>query len=105
VLFYHSNAERRGVAGVARVCSEAYPDHTAWDAADPHFDPKASPENPIWIMVDIEIVEKFPHFVPLDELRSRPELAEMLVLRRGMRLSVQPVRQEDFELVRALGHP
>ncbi len=88
VLFYHSNAEPSGVAGIAKVCRTAYPDFSAWDPKDKHYDPRSTPQKPLWRMVDLEFVEKFEHFVSLDELRKEPLLKEMLVLKRGMRLSV-----------------
>ncbi len=103
VLFYHSNASPAGVVGVARVVGEARPDSTAWDPVSRYFDPKASPEKPIWEMVDIEFVESFSRVISLAELRARPELDGMEVNRKGSRLSVQPVRPEEFRLVVALG--
>jgi len=99
VLFYHSNAKPAGVAGTAVVVREAYPDHTAWDRSDQHFDPKASPENPIWMMVDIRLESIFPRLIPLPELRQVPALREMELLRRGSRLSVQPVRKKEFDTI------
>src|SRR5690606_13531408 len=74
VLFYHSNADPPGVAGVGRICREAYPDHTALDPASEYHDPRATPGNPIWCMVDVEFVEKFPRLVSLDEMRAHPDL-------------------------------
>ncbi len=103
VLFYHSNASPPGVAGVATVCKEGYPDHTAWDPEDPHFDAKTDPENPRWMMVDIAFEAKMPELIPLDALRQNPELDGMLLLRRGQRLSVQPVEPEHFEEVLRMG--
>ena len=91
VLFYHSNAEPPGVAGLGRVCSAAYPDFTARDHKSEYFDPKASDENPIWMLVEVAFVRKFKQVISLDELRADPRLRDMLVLKRGMRLSVQPV--------------
>src|SRR5580765_5988741 len=70
VLFYHSNANPPAIVGAAEVVREGYPDPTAWDQNDEHFDPKASPENPIWQMVDIKLEEIFPRGLPLDELRA-----------------------------------
>lgn len=102
-LFYHSSAEPPGVAGLARVCKAAYADHTALDPKDDHHDPKATKDEPIWLMVDVEFVEKFPHFVPLEALRATPLLKDMLVLRRAQRLSVQPVEKPHFELIRRMG--
>lgn len=102
-LFYHSNADPSGVAGIAKICKKSYPDFTAWDAKDKHFDPKASSENPIWMMVDVAYVEKFCHFVSLHELKANPALDGMLVLKRGMRLSIQPVEARHFEVVKKMG--
>ena len=102
VLFYHSNADPPGVAGIARVARESYPDPSARDPGSDYHDPRASDEDPRWFMVDIEFVEKFPRLVPLSELASTPGLENMLVNRKS-RLSVQPVEPADFEKVRALG--
>lgn len=102
VLFYHSNAKPPGVAGLARVVKTAYPDDSAQDPKSKYFDPKASPEDPRWFMVDIEFVEKFPQLVPLDALRETRGLEKMLVTRRS-RLSVQPVAPREFEIVARLG--
>jgi len=103
VLFYHSNAAPPGVAGVARVCKQAYPDASAQEPRSPYYDPKATPSNPIWMMVEVAFVSKFTHFVRLDRLKREAAVANMLVLRRGMRLSVQPVERAHFEHVVALG--
>lgn len=102
-LFYHSNANPPGVAGVMEVVREAYPDFTSWDENSPYFDPKSSPENPRWMMVDVQFKAKFKRFVSLDELRGVSELKEMLVLKKGSRLSIQPVTKKEFEVVCALG--
>ncbi|HUY36316.1 MAG TPA: EVE domain-containing protein [Pirellulales bacterium] len=99
VLFYHSNAEPPAVVGTAVVVREAYPDHTARLPRDTHFDPKASPDNPIWQMVDIRLVEIFAKPLPLESLRASPELKNMELLRRGSRLSVQPVTAAEFACV------
>lgn len=99
VLFYHSNANPPGVVGIARVCKEGYPDHTAFDENDPHYDPKSNPAEPRWFMVDIEFVEKFPRLIPLSELREVDDLQEMVLLNRS-RLSVQPVTRDEFKIIR-----
>jgi predicted RNA-binding protein with PUA-like domain len=104
VLFYHSNADPPAVVGTALVAREAYPDHTAWDKRDDHFDPKASPANPIWQMVDIRLDEIFPRPLALDELREVAALKKMELLRRGSRLSVQPVTPAEFAAILALAH-
>ena len=99
VLFYHSSIDPPAVAGTATVVTEAYPDHTALDPKDDHYDPKASREKPIWEMVDIRLHEIFPEAVPIGQLRSLEALSGMELLRKGSRLSVQPVRPREFEIV------
>lgn len=99
VLFYHSNADPPAVAGTATVVRTAYPDFTALDPEDKHYDPKATQDNPIWEMVDVKLERIFPRPIPLDELRATPGLKGMELLRRGSRLSVQPVSKEHFEIV------
>lgn len=103
ILFYHSNAEPAGVAGIAEVARTAYPDHTAFDESHEHYDPKSKPAAPLWDMVDVKAVEKLPRYVSLDEMRSDADLAEMVVLRRGNRLSVTPVTPGEFAAVKRLG--
>ena len=103
VLFYHSNATPTGVAGIAEIVREAYPDHTAFDPADPHYDPKSDPNAPTWVMVDIGYVATFPSFVTLDEIKAEPGLAGIVVAQKGSRLSVQPVSEEHFKFLCMLG--
>ncbi len=102
VLFYHSNAEPPGVAGIAEVVREAYPDPTAFDPDDPHHDPKSRPEAPTWMMVDVRAVRAFAEPVTLAELRATPGLEGLELLRKGSRLSVQPVSAEHWRRVLAL---
>jgi predicted RNA-binding protein with PUA-like domain len=104
VLFHHSSCEPPGVAGVARVCREGHPDPTAWDRKSAYFDPRSTPQKPLWYLVDVEFVEKFRALVPLERLKGDPQLSGMMVTRRGARLSVQPVEKRHFERVLALGH-
>ena len=82
VLFYHSNAKPPGVTGIAKVCKKAYPDFTALDKKSSYYDPKASKENPIWMMVDIQFVKKFPEPISLSELKNYPRLKEMILLKK-----------------------
>ncbi len=105
VLFYHSNADPTAVVGVARVVRQAYPDHTAFDRKDPHYDPKSKPDAPTWLMVDLQAVERFTHPVTLAELRGVKALERMALLQKGSRLSVQPVTADEFAAVRKLGAP
>ena len=104
VLFYHSSAAPPAVAGTAVVARAAYPDSTAWDPKDDHFDAKASPSNPIWLMVDIRLDEIFAESVPIVRLRGEPALLGMELLRTGSRLSVQPVKPHEFEIVTQLAN-
>ncbi len=103
VLYYHSNANPPGVAGIAKICKTAYPDHTALDPDDQHYDPKASEDNPVWMMVDVEFVEAFDELVPLSKLRETDTLDGMLLLKRGQRLSVMPVEPQHFKIVQKMG--
>ena len=101
VLYYHSNAKPSGVVGVANVVSEPYPDATQFDRSDSHYDPKSSPEKPRWWLVDVGFVERFPRIVSIAEVRDRPELASMVLLKK-LRLSVQPVSESEFTLIRQM---
>jgi predicted RNA-binding protein with PUA-like domain len=104
VLFHHSNATPPGVAGLARVVRTQVVDQTQFDPNSPYYDPKATREQPIWDCVEVEYVATLPHFVAMDRIRAEPALADMLVVRRGMRLSVQPVTEAEYETIVALGH-
>lgn len=99
VLLYHSNANPPAVVGIAEVVKESYPDHTSWDDSDKHYDPKSTPENPRWFMVDIRHVETFAEPIPRDQLQGIAALKEMELLRKGSRLSVQPVRKKEFDAI------
>jgi len=100
-LFYHSVTDP-GVAGVARIVRESYPDHTAWDPADGHYDARSTPEKPLWFMVDVQFVEKFDTQIPLKVLRSIKGLEKMELLRKGSRLSVMPVSEQEFSIIMRL---
>jgi predicted RNA-binding protein with PUA-like domain len=99
VLFYHSNADPPAVMGIAEVVKEAYPDDSAFDPRDIHYDPRSTPAKPLWDMVDIKLVRIFPVPISLDRLRDEPKLKRMELLRKGSRLSVQPVRPEEWAIV------
>ncbi|MDF3128652.1 EVE domain-containing protein [Kiritimatiellaeota bacterium B1221] len=98
-LFYHSNATPPGVVGIMEVVSEPEPDALAFDPHSKYFDPKSDEENPRWIQRQMGFVEKFPRMVSLKELKEDPELEEMLVNKRGQRLSIQPVEKVHFDHV------
>lgn len=103
VLFYASNADPSGVAGIAEVVKSGYPDPLQFRKGHEYHDPKATADRPIWYAVDIGFVERFAAVVPLADLKANPALRNMLVIKRGMRLSVQPVAAEEFQEVRRLG--
>ena len=103
VLFYHSSCEVPAIVGIAEVASAAYPDHTAFDPADPHFDPKSAADRPTWMMVDIRFRRRLRRPITLAELqRHAARLDGMALLRRGNRLSVMPVVKEHWDFILAL---
>lgn len=99
VLFYHSNCKEPAIVGLAKVVREGYPDHTALDPREKHFDPKATDEKPIWFMVDVQYVAHLEHILTREDLRRHPVLSGMGVLRKGNRLSVQPVTKQEWQEV------
>ena len=103
VLFYASNADPSGVTGLAEIARAAYPDAFAWKKGHTYFDAASTPEKPLWYAVDIRFVERFPGIVSLDTLKSTPGLEEMVVTKKGSRLSIQPVTKREFEIVTKLG--
>ena len=98
VLFYHS-VTNPSIVGVCEVVRESYPDHTAWNPEDDHFDPKSTVDNPRWYMVDVKFIEKLPRALSLKELRHVPGLESMELLRKGSRLSVMPVDKNEFDII------
>lgn len=103
VFFYHSSADPAEIAGIAEVVRDGYPDSSALDANDSHFDPKSTPESPTWFMVDLRAVEKLDRPLPLAELRGVKGLEKMTLLQKGSRLSVQPVTAAEWEIVYGMG--
>jgi predicted RNA-binding protein with PUA-like domain len=102
VLFYHSSAEPPCIAGIAKVVKAAYPDPTAFDPKAQHYDPKSDRANPTWYQVSIKAVRPIDPPLDLDRLRSVPELAKMELLRKGSRLSVQPVTEKEWKTISSL---
>lgn len=102
VLFYHSNADPLEIAGTAEVVKTGYPDHTAFDPKDQHFDPKSNPDQPTWYMVDIKLIQIFRQPVTRQQLQDSESTAGMQVLKRGMRLSIQTVTPEEWLAVHKL---
>ena len=103
VLFYHSTAKPLAVVGTATIVSGAYPDATAFDPAEKHYDTKSNPDNPAWLMVDIKADKEFVRPITLAEIKQNPRLQDMYLVRRGMRLSVQPVTKDEWDEVTSLG--
>jgi predicted RNA-binding protein with PUA-like domain len=103
-FFYHSNTDVPGIVGVMKVVREGYPDHTAFDLDDKHYDPKSDPDKPRWFMVDLRYMRKFKKTIPLAVLRefAGKELADMALLRKGNRLSVMPVSKDQWEFITTL---
>ena len=104
VFFYHSSTEIPGVVGIAKVVREAYPDSTAFDKKNDHYDADSDPDKPRWCQVDVQLVRKFDRVISLDELRSHAsgKLKDMVVLKRGNRLSITPVTKAEWTFVESL---
>lgn len=98
VLFYHSNCKEPGIAGIAQVSSTAYPDAKQFERDSKYFDPKATPEQPRWFNVDVQLVRKIPP-ISIDELRRHPELERMRTLQRGNRLSITPLDPAEWNFI------
>jgi predicted RNA-binding protein with PUA-like domain len=103
VLFYASNADPSGVTGLAEIVRAGYPDHFAWKKGHKYFDAASTPEKPIWYMVDLGFVERFPGTVPLETLKATKGLERMMVVQKGSRLSVQPTTKAEYDVVVRLG--
>lgn len=99
IFFYHSNCTEPGIVGVMEVVREAYPDFLAFDPEDKHFDPKSDPDNPRWFMVDIRFMKKFKRNISLRELKQKPELVELVLVKRGNRLSIMPVTADQWAFI------
>lgn len=97
VLFYHSSTEIPAVAGICEIVKDGYPDFTAFDPNDKHFDPKSKKDSPSWFMVDIKFVEEFNTPVTLEQIKENPKLRSMRLVQRGNRLSVMPVEEAEFK--------
>ena len=103
VLFYHSNAEPPGIAGLAEISKAAQPDETQFDKKSEYFDPKATKEKPNWYCTQVKFKKIFKNFIPLDEIKKDKSLAEMIVIQKGSRLSIQPVSEKHFHHIEKLG--
>ncbi|MDD5462994.1 MAG: EVE domain-containing protein [Methylococcales bacterium] len=103
VFFYHSNCAVPGIVGIMEVVKEGYPDFSAFDPDDPHFDAKSDPAHPRWMMVDVKYVKTLCRIITLQELKGYPELADMALIRRGNRLSIMPVSPYQWAFILAIG--
>jgi predicted RNA-binding protein with PUA-like domain len=101
-FFYHSNCPVPGIAGIVKVVREAYPDFTAFDPDNQHYDPASTPQHPRWFMVDVRHQRTFKRIISLQELKECPALAGMPLLLRGSRLSVMPVTAAQWDTIAAL---
>jgi len=102
VLFYHSNCKEPGVVGIARVVSEPYPDPTQFDSKSRYFDPKSDPDDPRWCLVDVEFIRKLSRNVTLTEIKSQKSLEDMILTRKGNRLSIMPVSKKHWNKILSL---
>lgn len=101
-FFYHSNANPPGIVGIMEVVKKSHPDITAFDPESKYYDPKSSPENPRWFLVDVQFKEKFDHMISLDALKQIPELENMQLLRKGNRLSIMPIAKDEWKIINNL---
>ncbi|MCG8377959.1 MAG: EVE domain-containing protein [Proteobacteria bacterium] len=102
VFFYHSNCDEPGIVGIMTIHKEGYPDPTAFDPNDKHYDPKSDPDNPRWILVDVKYKRKFKRTISLKELKNHKQLKDMKVLQRGNRLSITPVTKKEWDYISGL---
>ena len=98
-FFYHSSCKEPGIVGVIRIVKEAYPDFTAFEPNEKYYDPKSKLENPRWLMVDVQLIRKFKRIISLQELKSYKTLSEMIILRRGNRLSITSVTKKHWDFI------
>ena len=102
VFFYHSSCKEPGIVGICRVASAPYPDPTQFDPESKYYDPKSSKDNPRWILVDVEFVRKLHQPIPLADIKAQPGLDDLILIRRGNRLSIMPVAAEHWDLILTL---
>jgi predicted RNA-binding protein with PUA-like domain len=98
-FFYHSSCKVPGIVGIVEVVKEAYPDHTGWDPECKYYDPKSSPDSPRWVMIDVKFRQKFSEVISLEKLKTVAKLDGMVLLRKGSRLSIQPVGKANWNTI------
>ncbi len=99
VFFYHSNCKEVGVVGVMKVASKPYPDPTQFDPESNYYDPTSNPDDPRWCLVDVAYVKKLKRTISLAEIKAHPGLGEMILVRKGNRLSIMPVSDDHWDLI------
>ncbi len=102
ILIYHSSCKEIGLAGIAKVVKESYPDHTALDESGKYFDPKSSKDNPRWFMVDVKWIKTFKRIISLTELKAHKDLNNLILTKKGNRLSIMPLLEKDYETIISL---
>ena len=103
IFFYHYNAPQIGIVGIMKVVRESYPDFTAQNPDSKYYDPKSNSDNPRWFMVDVKFLRKFKRIITLDELKQHADaLGDMALLRKGNRLSINPVSKDQWEYILGL---
>ena len=99
IFFYHSNCKEPGIVGIAKVIKEGYPDYTAFETSSKYYDSKSDPQNPRWYMVDIKLIRRLKRTITLQELKQQKKLTDMVLLRKGNRLSVMPVDEKHWKTI------
>ena len=102
ILFYHSSCENPGIAGIARISKTSHPDPTQFDKKSDYYDPKATLESPRWFMVEVEFVEEFDQIISLQSLKNMKDLSDLPVVKKGSRLSINPVKEKEFNKILTL---
>jgi predicted RNA-binding protein with PUA-like domain len=98
-FFYHSNCKETGIVGLVEIVKSSYPDHTQFDPEADHYDPTSSPANPRWFMVDVKFLQKFDRVLTLAELRENPLFSTLVILRKGSRLSITPITDDEYQAI------
>lgn len=98
-FFYHSSCAEPGIAGIVKIVGAGYPDATAWDPKSKYFDPRSTPDRPVWYMVDVQLVREFDSVIPLTAIKANPALRHMQLVQRGNRLSILPVTEREWNTI------
>jgi len=101
-FFYHSNCKEKGIVGIMEIVTTGYPDSCAWDPKDKHYDPRSTEEKPLWYRVDVKFVKKFSQLISLSTLKVHPDLSELPLVKRGSRLSIMPISEQQWKTILTL---